>query len=553
MLDYRSPVADILFALRAAAGADRLPGWDDDLARTVLDQAGRLVDEVVAPLDPLGDTHPARLEDGRVRLPPGFAAAYALYRDGGWPGLAVAEAEGGQGLPHVLAGAVSEMLSGACLSFQMLLSLGQGALRTLGANGSPAQKARWMGRLASGDWLATMCLTEPQAGSDLARIRCLARPDPAGGWRLSGGKVFISGGDQDLTGRALHLVLARTPDAPPGLRGLSLFLCPSELEDGRRNAVSVLRLEDKMGLHASPTCQMAFDEAWAELIGAPGEGLARMFTMMNAERLDVAAQGIGLAEIAGQRSRAYAAQRHQGRTGPGAGPDPIAAHPDIRRALLTQLALALGGRAMLYRVLVELELGTNPALVEIMTPICKAFCTDAGCEAADHAIQIHGGYGYLREYRVEQILRDARITRIYEGSNGIQGMTLVGRLLTLDDGACRRAFHAEIAAAAEGPAEWREDLTRAVAAWEAAASALLTAPEPGYQAADFLRLSGLLAFAAAWARLLACAAAAPSPARIRQGADFVRRWMLPECHLLAARCVGGFRPDPAGLEEALTP
>lgn len=553
MIDYRSPVADILFALRAA-GADRLPGWDDDLARTVLDQAGRLVDAVVAPLDPLGDTHPARLEGGRVRLPPGFAAAYALYRDGGWPGLAVAEAEGGQGLPHVLAGAVSEMLSGACLSFQMLLSLGQGALRTLGANGSPAQKARWIGRLASGDWLATMCLTEPQAGSDLGRIRCLARPDPAGGWRISGGKVFISGGDQDLTGRTLHLVLARTPDAPPGVRGLSLFLCPSELEDGSRNAVSVLRLEDKMGLHASPTCQLAFDAAWAELVGAPGEGLARMFTMMNAERLDVAAQGIGLAEIAGQRSRAYAAQRHQGRAGPGGGPDPIAAHPDIRRALLTQLALALGGRAMLYRVLVELELGTNPALVEIMTPICKAFCTDAGGEAADHAIQIHGGYGYLREYRVEQILRDARITRIYEGSNGIQGMTLAGRLLTLDDGACRRAFHAEIvAAAAQAEAAWREDLTRALAAWEEAASALLAAPEPGYAAADFLRLSGLLAFAAAWARLHAAADAAPSPARIRQGADFVRRWMLPEIPLLAARCAGGFRPDPAGLEEALTP
>jgi 3-(methylthio)propanoyl-CoA dehydrogenase len=552
VIDYQAPVGDLLFALRHAAGAERLPSWDDGLAEAVLTEAGRFIDAVIAPLDPVGDATPARLEEGRVRLPPAFVAAYHRFRRGGWPGLAIAEEYGGQALPHVLAAAVSEMLSGACIAFQMVLSLGQGAMRTLAVNGSAEQRARWMPRLASGEWLATMCLTEPQAGSDLGLVRCLASPTGDGHWTIQGGKIFISGGDQDMTGRQLHLVLARTQGAPSGVKGLALFLCPSELEDGRRNAVTVMRLEEKMGLHASPTCQMAFDGAVAEMVGQPGEGLARMFTMMNAERLDVAVQGVGLAEVAGQRARAYAGERRQGRAG-GAETVAIAAHADVRRMLLSQIALTLGTRAMVDRTLVELELGENRPLVEFMTPLCKAFCTDAAVEAAQLAIQVHGGYGYLREYRVEQILRDARITQIYEGTNGIQAMTLAGRLLRLDNGACVRAFadHVRVAAAVAdraGLIPAAVALDRALEAWNLAAEAVARQAETGYTAAAFLRLSGLVAFAAAWARLEAAADRAPLPARIRAAGDFVRRWMLPETAILSAQCRSGFSPPEEDLD-----
>ncbi len=544
MIDYRAPIADILFVLRHAAEVRRLPAWDDELAEAVLSQAGRFIEEIVAPLDPVGDVTPARLEGGRVRMPPAFVTAYHQYRDSGWASLSAPPEYGGQNLPHILASTISEMLSGACISFQMVLGLVQGAMRSLATNGSADQKALWMPRLASGEWLATMCLTEAQAGSDLSLARCGATCAEDGSWRISGGKIFISGGDQDMTGRQLHLVLARTPNAPPGVKGLSLFLCPSELEDGRRNAIAIVRLEEKMGLHASPTCQMAFDGAVAEMVGKPGEGLARMFTLMNAERMDAAMQGIGLAEIAGQRTRAYAAQRRQGRGTDGA-PIAIAGHADVRRMLLTQMALALGARAMATHTLVEMELGGNSALVDFMTPVCKAFCTEAGVEAANLAIQAHGGYGYLREYRVEQILRDARITPIYEGTNGIQAMTLAGRLLRINDGACAQAFvrhirGAEQIAAAGGFGDTASTLDRALARWNSAAKAVSIKRDVGYVAAAFLRLSSLVAFAAAWARLEAFADHAPSPDRIRTLADFTRRWLLPEIETLAAQCEGGF-------------
>ena len=547
MIDYRTPLDDLLFALEHGAGAHRLPHWDGELAREVLGHAAALVDAVIAPLDPVGDAEGARLVDGRVRMPAGFAAAYGRYRDAGWPGLAVAEEYGGQELPHVLASALSEMLSGACISFQMVLSLAQGAMRTLAANGSRAQCARWLPLLASGEWLATMCLTEPQAGSDLGLVRTAAAPAAGGGWRISGGKIFISGGDQDLTdGRILHLVLARTADAPAGVKGLSLFLCPSHLPDGRRNAVQVLRLEEKMGMHASPTCQMAFDEAKAEIVGAPGEGLRRMFTMMNAERLDVAVQGVGLAEVATQRALAYARERRQGRAAAGTGPaDMIHRHADVQRMLLTQMALSMGCRALVLRTLVDLERGDRPALVELMTPVAKAFATEAAQEAAGLAVQVHGGYGFLREYRVEQIARDGRITPIYEGTNGIQAATLAGRLIRQDG--TLAAFRAEIGdALAAARSIDTAPLADALAAWETATAALLERSFPGAAAVPYLRLTGLTAFGAVWARLEAAAGSS----RLRAVATFVRRWMLPEATHLAALCCSPPLPDvPADVFE----
>lgn len=538
MIDYRTPLGDLMFALRHGAGAARLPHWDDETAETVLTHAAAMVDGLIAPLDPLGDTEGTKLVDGRVVMPQPFVDAYRQFAGDGWQGLAVPEEDGGQGLPHILASALSEMLSGACITYQMVLSLAHGAMRTLAASGSAGQRATWIPRLAAGEYLATMCLTEPQAGSDLGLVRTMATPQPDGSWSISGGKIFISGGDQNLTeGRIMHLVLARTPDAPPGVKGLSLFLASSLLPDGSRNAISVVRLEEKMGMHASPTCQVAFDGARAEIIGAPGEGLARMFTMMNAERLDVAVQGVGLAEVALQRSLAYANERKQGRAGKESGPDIIARHGDVRRMLLAQMALAMGCRAMVMRTLVDLELGDRPALMELMTPVCKAFATEAAMEAADHAIQVHGGYGFLREYRVEQILRDGRITRIYEGTNGIQAATVAGRVIRLDNGKALSEFKAEVEAAmGTASSAFAAALGQALAAWDEAGAAMAARRDIGLTAAAYLRLTGLVAFGAAWARLEAAAEHAANPARIRAVAEFVRDWMLPETRHLANSC-----------------
>ena len=538
MIDYKSPLPDLLFALKHGAGADRLPHWDEELASDILTHAGAMVDGIIAPLDPIGDVEGTHLVEGRAVMPPAFVQAYAQFKEGGWPGLAVPEEYGGQGQPHILASALSEMLSGACITYQMVLSLAHGAMRTLIASGSAAQRETWVPRLASGEYLATMCLSEPQAGSDLGLARTMASPAEDGSWRITGGKIFISGGDQNLTdGRIMHLVLARTPGAPAGVKGLSLFLAPSHLPDDSRNAISVVRLEEKMGMHASPTCQVAFDGAWSEIIGAPGEGLKRMFTMMNAERLDVAVQGVGLAEVALQRSLAYAAERKQGRAGAGAGPDSIAKHGDVRRMLLTQMALAMGCRAMVMRSLVDLELGETPALMELMTPVCKAFATDAAQEAASLAIQIHGGYGFLREYRVEQIARDARITPIYEGTNGIQAQTVAGRVIRLDNGAALAELRADVSGAmAKALPATATALAQALTALDRASEAILSRREVGLVATSYLRLLGLISFAAAWSRLEAAAGSAPNPERIRAVAAFVRDWMLPEVEHLAERC-----------------
>ncbi len=543
MIDYRAPQADFLFALRHGAEAARLPQWDEETAAEVIRQAARFIEGEVAPLDPLGDAATLQLVDGRVRMPPRFVAAYARFREAGWGALAAPESCGGQGLPQALDAVVSEMLAGACASFQMVLSLGRSALRAVESCGTPEQRARYLPRLASGEWLATMCLTEPQAGSDLGGVTTLATPLPEGGWRLTGSKIFISGGDQDMTQNILHLVLARTPDAPPGVKGLSLFLCPALLADGRRNAVACTRLEEKMGLHASPTCQMAFDGAEAELLGREGQGLAHMFVMMNAQRLDVAVQATGLAQVAGQRSRAYAAERRQGRGRDGR-PALLHAHADVRRMLLAQIAMTEGCRALVLRVCVELELGRDAALVDFLTPVCKAFATDCAVEAAQLAIQVHGGYGYLREYRVEQVLRDARIAQIYEGTNGIQANTLANRLLRAESAV--DAFRRFVAAAIDcAGAATAQALLAALGHWNACAEILQGREAAGAAAAPFMRLTGLVAVGAAWARLEAAADASPNPARTRAAAAYCRDRMLPECAALAATVSA-----PASFEDA---
>lgn len=479
MTAFKAPLDDILFTLDHVAGAARLPDWDADLAREVITQFARFAEGEVAPADEISDQTGCVLDNGRVRMPPGLVAAYAGFVDQGWAALALPEEAGGQGLSGPVAGAVTEIFAGASHALQMVVGLVPGAARTIAHFGTEAQKALWLPRLASGEWLATMALTEPGAGSDLSCIRTRAE---AG--RISGEKIFISGGDQDLTPRILHLVLART--GGDGVKGLSLFLVPSHDEAGRRLPVSVTRIEEKMGLHGSPTCQMLFEAAPGELLGAEGDGLRAMFTMMNHARLDVALQGVAHAARASQIATQYAAERRQGRG------QTIDQHPDVRRMLDDMQALALGGRGLALLALVELELGTRPDLVDFLTPLCKFAGTEGGVVAANLGIQVLGGYGYLREYRLEQVLRDARICTIYEGTNGIHAITLATRLLHHAGGAAADAF-----------AEFLAEVPEALAPWQSARESMVAAADPTPAAHAFMQLTIEAALAEIWRRIAA--------------------------------------------------
>ncbi len=528
-MDYKAPQADLLFALRHGAEFERLDGMDQDMAEAVVAEAARLVEAEVAPHDPVGDAQGVTLRDGRAHVPEAFRSAYRHYCDGGWAGISTPETFGGQGLPHVMWGVISEMLSGACVSLQVMLALSQAAQRTLLLNGTEEQQNTYLPRLASGEWMGTMCLSEPGAGSDLSLVRTSATPQDDGRWRINGQKVWITGGDQTMSDGILHLVLARCPDMPPGLKGLGLFIVPVLLPDGSRNAVTCARVEHKMGLNASPTCELLFEDAVGEIVGQPGEGLARMFTMMNAERLDVAIQGVGLTSMALQRAAAYAAERKQGRTAGAKEPVSINQHGDVQRQMMEPLSLMIPARALCLRTMVDLELDHDTPMAPLMTPMLKALCTDLGCMAADRAIQIHGGNGYTREYRVEQLYRDARITPIYEGTNGIQAMTLAGRVLKADNGRAPKAFAAFV-----GPlADQAADLGEAFGAWERATAQLLETADPGLAAASYLRLTGLVALGATWAKLEPVLDQAPDPALYRAAHTFFRRWLLPETRHLA--------------------
>jgi len=404
------------------------------------------------------------------------------------------------GANHVIAAAVSEIFSGANHALQMVCNLVPGAVSTLLTFGSAAQQETWIPQLAAGEVLSTMCLTEPGAGSDLSRIRTRAVRDGEV-WRIEGEKIFISGGDQDMSGNILHLVLARTGAPEDGVKGLSLFLCDRASAGDR---IKITRIEEKLGLHASPTCQMAFDGTPAELVGAEGQGLRAMFTMMNHARIDVALQGVAHASRAYQVASTYAAERVQGRK-PDGTPACLADHADVRRMLDEQRALALGARAMCHLTMMEMERGTRPALVDFLTPLCKMFATDAGIRAADLGIQVLGGYGYLTEYRVSQTWRDARITAIYEGANGIHALGLATRGLRHEGGAGADQFDALIGEL--GAEEPEVGALRKV--WREMRKGLLAASEPAAQAHDFGKLTADLFFRAVWCRLRDVAQDAP--------------------------------------------
>ncbi|WP_243612766.1 acyl-CoA dehydrogenase family protein [Shimia aestuarii] len=512
MKPFQAPLDDILFSLIHVAGAPALPEFDAEFTAEIGGHFAAFAEGEIAPLDEPGDLQGCALENGRVRMPDGFGAVYKAYAEQGWPSLTVPEAYGGQGLGALMLAVTSEIFSGANHSLQMVTGLVPGAVRTLLRFGTENQKSRHIPPLASGATLATMCLTEPGAGSDLARVRCRAE-ETENGWAITGEKIFISGGDQDMSEHILHLVLARTSDN--GVKGLSLFLCPSERRDGTRNTVSVTRIEEKMGLHASPTCQLAFDGAEAEIIGAEGQGLMAMFTMMNHARADVALQGVAHAARAHDIASAYAADRVQGRGADGA-PVTLDQHADVRRMLDEIDSLALGARAMAHLACVTMEAGDNPDLVEFLTPVAKVYCTEAGMKAADLGIQILGGYGYLREYRVEQTYRDVRITAIYEGANGIHARMLATRLA---QGAPADAFDTFLSQEAEtsgsgAVSSWLEK-------WRTARQETCDQADPSAGAHAFMLVTIDALLSCLWARIEGAAAQHLDPSRISRVSAFM--------------------------------
>lgn len=528
---------DILFCMDPVGGAGQLAGFDRDEAAALLDHYLQFIEAEIAPINQLGDQQGAELKDGRVFLPEEFASAYQQFAEQGWMALGLPESHGGQPVPGPLLAGFSEILSGANQSFQMIVGLVPGAARILDIWGNDQQKHAWLDKLSSGDWLATMNLTEPQAGSDLARIRTRAEPVPAPqgdgmpdqmlDWQISGQKIFISGGDQNMSHGILHLVLARTGAMEEGVKGLSLFAVPDQLADGRRNQLHVARLEEKMGIHASPTCEMVFEQARASLIGKAGDGLKMMFVLMNHARLDVGLQGVAHAARSHLLAADYAAGRIQGRLDDGRDARLID-HGDIQRMLDEQQILALGARSICH--IAASALDNPPAdheiILAMLTSLAKVFGSQAGIKAADLGIQILGGYGYLREYKLEQHYRDARITAIYEGANGIHARTLAFRL-NRQPGATEKfaAFLDRLAAgkSAELIRKWQIVSQQLASADDARTAAL---------ADDFMQATGQLLTLCVWYRLDEQAPAHPEPARIRRLAG---RVFASHPHLLAAR------------------
>lgn len=541
MYGYRAPLRDMRFVLHELLGAEPvagLPGCTDatpELIDAVLEQAARLAQSELAPLNRSGDEEGCRYENGVVHTPRGFQAAYATFCAGGWTGVAADAEWGGQGLPKLLNLALQETFSSANFSFAIYAGLSQGAYNALARHADRRLQRIFLPRLVDGSWSGTMCLTEPHCGTDLGLIRTRAVPAADGSFRVTGTKIFISGGEHDLTENIVHLVLAKLPDAPAGTRGISLLvvpkLLPVETADGwgvgEPNGVRCAGIEHKMGIRASSTCTMQLDDAVGWLVGAPHQGMAAMFTMMNAARLAVGIQGLAAAEAAYQEARTYALERSQGRSlaGPNAPDrpaDPIIVHPDVRRSLLTIKAFTEGARALAYWVGLQLdraERHPDPAerqaaddLTALMTPIIKAFLTDHGFSATNLAIQVFGGHGYIRETGVEQYVRDARIAQIYEGANGIQALDLVGRKLGQRTGRLLRRFFHPVAACLEqaahdpGLADLASPLAKAFAKLQQATVLIARRgradPEEAAAAAtDYLQLFGYVALGYMWLRM----------------------------------------------------
>jgi alkylation response protein AidB-like acyl-CoA dehydrogenase len=516
-MTFRAPVRDLAFALKTVGHPELLarayPDLDDDTVQAVLEAAAAFADGELAPLNRKGDLEGARYENGKVTAAPDFADAYRHFVEQGWNSLSADPDHGGQGLSKAMELAVFEMVHAANMAFGLCPMLTQAAIEALTQHGTERQKRLVLPKLVSGEWTGAMCLTEPHAGSDLAALTSVARPDGNGGWLLSGQKIFITWGDHDAADNIAHLVIARTPDAPPGVKGISLFLTNKfEVKDdgslGPRNSFRPVSIEHKLGIHGSPTCVMAYEDAQAELVGELGQGLAHMFVMMNAARLQVGVQGVAIAERAFQQALGFSQERKQGRPAFGDAEGMIYGHPDIRRTLMLAKAKIEAARGICLTVGVLSDLadraGTEDeraaarARQELLTPIAKAWSTDIGVEVASAGVQVHGGMGFIEETGAAQHYRDARIAPIYEGTNGIQAMDLAGRKVRLNQGDTLRALCGEMAMTAELLTETQDlapvgrRLAAGIAALERATDWLVAADNIAALAAatPFLKLAG---------------------------------------------------------------
>jgi len=523
MSEYRAPVKDMRFVITELAGLDRiaeLSGFEEatpDLVEAVLEEASQLAGEVIAPTNILGDQQGSTVKDGQVYVPAEFSEAYKQFVESGWGGLAMNPEYGGQGLPETLGVAVTEMLQSANLSWSLCAMLTQGAIHAVEAHASDELKAVYLEKMISGEWTGTMNLTESQAGSDLSLVRALARPD-GDAWKVTGQKIFITWGDHDMTDNIVHLVLARTPDAPPGIKGLSLFLVPKRHVEadgslGEQNGVSTVSVEHKLGIHGSPTCVLSFEESTGYLIGEQGKGLLCMFTMMNSARLGVGLQAIALSERAYQQAYEYALERKQGNVPGSQETATIIDHADVRRMLLTMKAETEAMRALSYVAMAALDhavhndneeiRAASQARVDLLTPIVKGWCTENSQVITSLGVQVHGGMGYVEETGAAQHLRDSRILTIYEGTTGIQAGDLVGRKTLRDGGAAVTALLNEIdqvvadaEAAGSELGEIATELAAAVAASRGAVAWLLEhyadeANIPGAVSYHYLMLLGV--------------------------------------------------------------
>ncbi len=557
-MPYRAPLADFRLLLSHVTGFPAVAATDlyteatPDLVEAILTEAARMCEETLAPLQRVGDKHPARLENGVVRTAPGFAEGFRAIADGGWVGMAAPPSHGGMGLPMALTSAVNEMMTSACISLQLKPMLTQGQIEALDHHASDTLKDLYLPKLISGEWSGTMNLTEPQAGSDMAAVRSKAEPNGDGTYAVTGQKIYITWADDDFSENICHLVLARLPDAPAGVKGISLFLVPKLIPDaagapGLRNTLNVVSLEHKLGLHGSPTAVMQYDGATGWLVGAAHNGMAAMFTMMNNARLGVGVQGIGIAEAAFQQAVHYASDRRQG----GAA---IIEHADVRRMLATMRADVFAARAIALSCATAIDMARATGTAEwqaraaFLTPIAKAFGTDVGCDVAQMGIQVHGGMGFIEETGAAQYARDVRVTSIYEGTNGIQAMDLTGRKM-MDKGDAAYRLLAEVQTGAQAAREAQPDLAHDV--WQAAESlreatdALLAQPLND-------RFAGAVPYLRAFARVLGAhfhlVAALADPSRLPLARVAIKR-QLPELSGLLAQTAPGMA-DLAAISPA---
>ncbi len=573
MADYRAPQREIQFVLHDVLNVAQLAEFEryrdatPDIIDGAVEEAAKFIEARIRPLSEPGDRQGCRLADDTVELPDGYVEAYREFWQSGWVGLAHDPQWGGQGLPYLLSKVVEEMVCSANVAFALYPGLTTGCFDAIEAHGTQAQKEAYLPRLASGEWTGTMCMTEPQAGSDVGAVRTTASPESDGSYRLNGSKIFITSGEHTMVDNIIHFVLARLPDSPPGVKGLSTFVVPKFLLDadghpGGRNNVRCVSIEHKMGINGSCTCTMAFDDAVGYMIGQPNQGIQNMFTMMNLARIMVGFQGLGQAELATQNAINYALERVQGRTFSGVKDAPIADHPDVRRMLMTMKAYTEAARVMAYETALHVDLvRCHPEAaareaaqdwVDLTTPLVKAFCTDLAVENGSTAIQVYGGHGFISEHGIEQIARDSKILCLYEGTNGIQAMDLVRRKLQLHGGRLPQQFFERLGALLADTAEdaelsfLREPLAAALSQLRSSTdwvrSRFGDAPEDaGAIAVDYLRAFTLVMLGYNWLRM--CRAAVGDAERLAAKTATARYFaarLLPQAEaLLRAAEAGG--------------